>query len=108
LCLVRDNEKGTPLSPFLIARTSEAIIKDHSDIWNEKFIGWLFNYVNELGKQHRPRWLDQGAQQARVPRWQNRYDPKFRAPVDEDVSSAAKPAIPAPSIPASLETAAKP
>ena len=108
MCLVRDNEKGMPLSPFLIARTSAPIIKDHSDIWNEKFTGWLFNYVNELGKQHRPRWLDQGAQQARVPRWQNRYDPKFRAPVDEDVSSAAKPAIPAPSIPASLDTAANP
>ena len=78
-----------PLSPFLIARTSEAIIKDHSDIWNEKFIGWLFNYVNELGKQHRPRLLDKEAQEA------------------QDVSSAAKPAVPAPSIPASLETATK-
>jgi hypothetical protein len=59
LCLVRDpiphNEKGMLLSPFLIARTSAAIIKNHGDIWNEKFTGWLFDYVNELGKQHRPR-----------------------------------------------------
>ena len=94
LCLVRDpiphNEKGMPLSPFLIARTSAAIIKNHGDIWNGKFTGWLFDYVNELGKQHRPRLLDKEAQEA------------------QDVSSAAKPAIPAPSIPASLDTAAKP
>jgi len=71
-----------PLSPFLIARTSAAIIKNHSDIWNEKFTGWLFDYVNELGKQHRPRLLDKEAQET------------------QDVS--------APSIPASLDTAAKP
>jgi hypothetical protein len=86
LCLVRDaiphNAKGMPLSPFLIARTSAAIIKNHSDIWNEQFTGWLFDYVNELGKQHRPRLLDKEAQET------------------QDVS--------APSIPASLDTATNP
>jgi hypothetical protein len=94
LCLVREatphNEKGMPLSPFLIARTSAAIIKSHGDIWNEKFTGWLFDYVNELGKQHRPRLLDREAQET------------------QDVSSTAEPAIAAPSIAASPDTAAKP
>src|SRR6266446_10459372 len=90
LCLVRDNENGMPLSPFLIARTSAPIINGHSDIWNEKFIGWLFDYVNELGKRHRPRLLNQEAQEA------------------HDVSSTAEPVISAPSMPVSLDTAAKP
>ena len=90
LCLVRDNERGMPLSPFLIARTSAPIINGHSDIWNEKFIGWLFDYVNELGKQHRPRSLDKEGQET------------------QDVSSTAEPVISVPSMPASLETAAKP
>ena len=94
LCLVRDaiphNEKGMSLSPFLIARTSAAIIKNHGDIWNEKFTGWLFDYVNELGKQHRPRSFDKEAQEI------------------QDVSSTAEPVISAPSMPVSLDTAAKP
>src|SRR5262245_1461706 len=62
-----------PLSPFLIARTSAAIIKNHGDTWNEKFTGWLFAYVNELGKQHRPRSFDKEEQEI------------------QDVSSTAEP-----------------
>ena len=64
LCLTRDptphNEDQIiqPRNPFLIARTTSDIIKDHNDIWNDKFSGWLFAYINELGNQQRPRLLN--------------------------------------------------
>jgi hypothetical protein len=64
LCLARDptphNEDQIiqPRNPFLIARTTSDIIKDHNDIWNEKFAGWLFAYIDELGNQRRPRLLN--------------------------------------------------
>jgi hypothetical protein len=63
LCLARDptphndDQIIQPRNPFLIAWTTSDIIKDHNDIWNEKFSGWLFAYVNELGNQRRPRLL---------------------------------------------------
>jgi hypothetical protein len=64
LCLSRDTTPNNDdqvlqiRNPFLIARTTSDIIKDHNDIWNDKFSGWLFSYVNELGKQRRPRLLN--------------------------------------------------
>jgi hypothetical protein len=63
LCLSRykiphnDGHISQPRNPFLIARTTSDIIKDHNDIWNEKFSGWLFAYIDELGKKERPTLL---------------------------------------------------
>jgi hypothetical protein len=76
-----------PRNPFLIARTTSDIIKDHNDIWNKTFSDWLFAYVNELGNQRRPRLLDKQAQER---------------------LSAPKPAIAGPSIPTSFEAGAEP
>lgn len=45
-------------NPFLIASTTPKIIRDHNDIWNERFAEWLFAYINELGNRRRPRLLD--------------------------------------------------
>jgi len=65
LCLVRDQTPHNrdqfiqPQNPFLIARTTGDIIKDHNDIWNDRFSKWLFAYINELGNQNRPRLLDE-------------------------------------------------
>jgi len=94
LCLARDqvryhNGIMQPRNPFLIARTDKSIISGHTDIWNPTFLNWLFAYVNELGNQPRPRLLDKKAQEA------------------PERSSAAEPTITAPSMPASLDTAAK-
>jgi hypothetical protein len=63
LCLTRNSTDKydhiiQPRNPFLIARTTSDVIKDHNDIWNEKFSGWLFAYINALGNQSRPRLLD--------------------------------------------------
>jgi hypothetical protein len=62
ICLARDfgnKSRANQLrNPFLVATTKSDIIKNHSDIWNEKFSDWLFAYINELGKQRRPRLLD--------------------------------------------------
>jgi hypothetical protein len=69
LCLARDRVAHNPdgitqeLNPFLIARTTSDIIKDHNDIWNDNFSEWLFAYVNELGNQRRPRLLDKEAKE---------------------------------------------
>jgi pimeloyl-ACP methyl ester carboxylesterase len=42
-------------NPFLIARTGPDIISGHTDIWNDRFSAWLFEYVKELGKLRRDR-----------------------------------------------------
>jgi hypothetical protein len=64
LCLTRDptphnDDQIIQLrNPFLIAQTTSDIIKDHNDIWNKNFSGWLFAYINELVNQRRPRLLN--------------------------------------------------
>jgi hypothetical protein len=61
LCLTREynhNKIVQARNPFLIAWTTSDIIKDHNDIWNERFSKWLFAYINELGNQRRPRLLE--------------------------------------------------
>jgi hypothetical protein len=94
LCLVRDDPPRNrehirhPRNPFLVAQTTSEIVKDHNDIWNSTFSGWLFAYVNELGNQHRPRLLDKGL------------------PEEQAGLSATKPMIAGPSIPAGLDAAA--
>jgi hypothetical protein len=61
LCLSRDvvanndDQIIQPRNPFLVARTTSEIIRDHNDIWNDRFSGWLFAYINALGQQKRPR-----------------------------------------------------
>jgi hypothetical protein len=54
--LIRD-EKRTIVqahNPFLVARTSRAIINGHNDIWNQQFEQWLFKYIDDLGQHRRP------------------------------------------------------
>ncbi|MCK1574072.1 hypothetical protein [Bradyrhizobium sp. 174] len=40
-----------PHNPFLVASTSEKVIKDHNDIWGEQFRDWLFDFINALQKR---------------------------------------------------------
>jgi pimeloyl-ACP methyl ester carboxylesterase len=39
-------------NPFIVARTTSDIIKDHNDIWNEKFITWLAELIHSLQRQN--------------------------------------------------------
>lgn len=59
LCFSEDEQNPDRIfqrrNPFLIARTTSSIIRDHNDIWNDKFSGWLSGYIAALGKQVRPR-----------------------------------------------------
>jgi pimeloyl-ACP methyl ester carboxylesterase len=41
-----------PTNPFLVAQTSSDVVDGHSDIWNEKFSDWLFQFVKALGEKH--------------------------------------------------------
>jgi hypothetical protein len=49
LCLRRTN--GSAYNPFLIVKTRSNIIDGHNGIWSEDFRNWLFQYINELGRQ---------------------------------------------------------
>ncbi|WP_369720164.1 hypothetical protein AB8Z38_23550 [Bradyrhizobium sp. LLZ17] len=40
-----------PHNPFLVASTSEDVIKDHNDIWGDQFSSWLFDFVNALQRR---------------------------------------------------------
>lgn len=41
-----------PTPPFIVAQTSPDIIRDHNDIWNNTFRGWLAELINALQRLH--------------------------------------------------------
>lgn len=53
LCLVRkkDVDRYHFNNPFMVAETTSEIIKDHNDIWNDKFSGWLLAFVKALERR---------------------------------------------------------
>ena len=68
LCLRRleqtvsdDIDKDTtivqPHNPFIVARTTTDVIKDHNDIWNDTFRRWLIELIAAL-ENHHPNALD--------------------------------------------------
>lgn len=52
-CLTRkkDAQRNQPNNPFIVAETTSDVIKDHNDIWNEKFSFWLTSYVSSLERR---------------------------------------------------------
>jgi len=39
---------SSPYNPFIMARTTPDIIKDHNDIWNDDFRDWLTAFIASL------------------------------------------------------------
>jgi pimeloyl-ACP methyl ester carboxylesterase len=39
-------------NPFVVARTTQAVIRDHNDIWNDLFSLWLVDLILSLEKRH--------------------------------------------------------
>ncbi|MBR1164620.1 hypothetical protein [Bradyrhizobium elkanii] len=39
-------------NPFIVAQTTPDIIRDHNDIWNSTFRGWLAELINALQQLH--------------------------------------------------------
>lgn len=45
---------SSPNNPFIVARTTPDIIKDHNDIWNDDFRDWLTEFIASLRNNRRP------------------------------------------------------
>jgi hypothetical protein len=39
-------------NPFIVARVTTDLIKDHNDIWNQEFSGWLTDLIAALQELH--------------------------------------------------------
>jgi hypothetical protein len=50
-----DNPKGIPNFPYLSVYTDASMIRDHSDIWNDKFRDFMFEFVTKQVMEYRER-----------------------------------------------------
>jgi hypothetical protein len=51
----QDNPKDVPNFPYLSVYTDAAMIKDHNDIWNDRFREFMFQFVSKQVMQYRER-----------------------------------------------------